>query len=263
MRCKKRTCPSCGVLWAGDTRTRLLTNLIEGYGHDVALLTITPPGSEVFTHDEHGVVLREQAMAWNRPAPRQWSRLNKATRRLLSRANIEPPLMLGYVWAFQKRGVLHLHVAFGARTPADRWAIRCFVGCLKGTAAAHLGVNPPAKGTAHVWGFGFVDLQLGRAGSKGLASYLAKYVCKEGASGRPELAETVDHEDVPKRPIYISPRLTATTRCTMRNLRLRRYYWRASTMRHAGAAECWYVEDLWQRGITVHNGKLRRPARAP
>ncbi len=44
-------------------------------------------------------------------------------------------------------------------------------------------------------------------------------------SGRSELAETVDHPDVPARPIYISRRLTAKTRCTMRNLRLRRYYW--------------------------------------
>jgi hypothetical protein len=250
MRCKKRTCSSCGVLWAGDTRTRLLANLIDGWGKDVALLTVTAPGQKALPYGDDGKVAESIAHAWNVGAPAQWSNMHRRLRRRLARSGRNPPLILGYVWAYQDRGVLHLHLALAASTPAERWAARGYVAALK-------------AGMAEQWGFGFVDLREGRAGSRGLAAYLAKYVCKVGASGRPELAETVDHADVPKRPVYISARLTRGTRCTMRNLRLRRYYWRAETMRQPGTADCWYVEDLWSRGFTVKDGRLVRPARGP
>lgn len=250
IRCKRRSCPACGVLWAGDSRVRLLANLIDGHGGDVAMVTITAPGSEVFDHDQAGHVDRHQAEAWNKGAPAQWSRMHRRAQYLLFRSVGRRASVLGYVWAYQRRGVLHVHVALGADTPGEKAAARAYVALLKG-------------GLAHEWGFGFCDLTMAYAGSRGVASYFAKYVCKEGRGGRPELAETVAHADVPPRPIYLSNRLTARTRCTMRNLRLRRYFWQAPTMRQAGMAECWYVEDLWQRGFRVEHGKLARPARAP
>jgi hypothetical protein len=250
IRCKRRTCSSCGVLWAGDSRVRLLANLIDGHGGDVAMVTVTAPGRDALPHDQEGVVDRAAAEAWNKAAPAQWSRLHRRCRYRLREAPCGPPALLGYVWAFQRRGVLHVHLAFAADTPARKAAARGYVQLLKAGLAAE-------------WGFGFVDLQMAHHGAKGVGNYFAKYVCKEGAGGRPELAETVAHPDVPARPIYLSNRLTARTRCTMRNLRLRRYYWRAETMRQAGMAECWYVEELWQRGLRVEHGRLVRPARAP
>lgn len=249
VRCKRRTCPECGVLWAGDSRVRLLTNLIDGHGRDVAMVTVTAPGSEVFDHDQVGDVDRAQAKAWNDSAPAQWSRMHRRAQQRLSREVQGAAQLLGYVWAFQRRGVLHLHVALAADTPARKRAAERYTALLK-------------AGLAYEWGFGFVDLTMAYAGSRGVASYFAKYVCKD-RNGRPELAETVAHPDVPRRPIYLSNRLTARTRCTMRNLRLRRYYWQAATMRQAGMAECWYVEDLWRRGIRVESGHLVRPARGP
>lgn len=251
MRCKKRVCPVCGELWAGDTRIRLLMNLIEGHGGQVSLLTITAPGRAALVHDESGQVRADVAHAWNQCAPAQWSQMNRRVRYRLRRCGVPVPRLLGYIWAYQVRGVLHMHVVLSADTELERIANRSYVAALK-------------AGAAREWGFGFVDLVDARAGARGLAGYLAKYVCKQGASGRPELAETVAHPDVPARPVYLSPLLTATTRCTMRNLRLRRYYWRAGTMREAGKADCATCEDMWQRGIRVEGGRLRKPpARSP
>lgn len=246
MRCKKRTCPACGQLWAGDTRIKLLANLIDGHGGQVALLTITAPGREALLHDGDGRVDADVAHAWNKQAPAQWSHMNRWLRYRQVKDGAPAPRLLGYIWAYQERGLLHMHLVLSATTELERIANRIYVGRLK-------------AGAAKEWGFGFVDLVDARAGSKGLASYLAKYVCKEGVHGGPELAETVAHPDVPARPVYMCRDLTAVTRCTMRNLRLRRYYWRAKSMRSAGKAQCWYVEDMWQRGITVRDGKLVKP----
>ncbi|HEY0226773.1 MAG TPA: hypothetical protein VGC05_10350 [Mycobacterium sp.] len=130
-------------------------------------------------------------------------------------------------------GRVHLHLALGAESVQEAYAAKVYGQLLKGDrqksarlrVLAARGPELLECGWAKEWGFGFVDVQPMRHGSKGLARYLTKYVCKDGVSGRSELAETVDHPDVPARPIYISRRLTAKTRCTMRNLRLRRYYW--------------------------------------
>src|SRR4051812_47486683 len=69
-RCRKRTCPSCGLLWAGDTRVRLLAN-VEHYGGDVALITITAPGRDRLPD-------RASMERWNLAAPRQWRDLHRA-----------------------------------------------------------------------------------------------------------------------------------------------------------------------------------------
>lgn len=251
MRCKKRTCPACGVLWAGDQRTRLLCNLIDGFGQAVALLTITAPGKDVLPWVE-GVCPREVAQPWNRAAPAQWSTLNRRTRRRLARSGLPAPRLLALVWAYQERGLLHIHAVFAAETELDRIANRAYVQALK-------------RGGAREWGFGFVDLKESRIGSKGLAAYLAKYVCKEGADGRPELAHTVAHADVPARPVYISRQLTRGTRVTMRTLRLKRYFF-VGCSGTAGEASivCRFAEEWWLRGDTVV-GRLgsRRIVRGP
>jgi hypothetical protein len=252
-------------LWAGDNKNRILSNLIDGYGGAVVLLTITAPGADVLPWDGERVE-REAARAWNVSAPKQWSAMHRRLAVVVGRLGLKPNL-LAYVWAFQKRGVLHLHLALGAETVAESYAAKVYGQLLKGDRATSdplrvAGVKGPAdlgRGWAKESGFGFVDVQPMRGGAKGLASYLAKYVCKDGVNGRPELAETVDHPDVPARPIYVSRQLTATTRCTMRNLRLRRYFWRAATCRQAGLVTCDYAEDMAARGLKVRAGRLFKP----
>jgi hypothetical protein len=54
--------------------------------------------------------------------------------------------------------------------------------------------------------------------------------------------------------VYVSSKLTARTRCTMRNLRLRRYY------RHGkGPQDCMLVEENWRRGYRVQFGCIVKP----
>jgi hypothetical protein len=244
-------------------------NLIDGYGGEAVLLTITAPGAEVLPWDGDQVE-RQAARAWNLAAPKQWSAMHRRLAVVLARCGLKPNL-LAYAWAFQKRGVLHLHLALGAQTAAEAYAAKVYGQLLKGDrerseAARVAGKDGPVdleRGWAKEWGFGFIDVQPMRRGSRGLASYLAKYVCKDGVSGRPELAETVDHSDVPARPIYISRRLTGATRCTMRNLRLRRYYWRAWACRQTGLLTCEFAEDLAARGMKVLGGRLVRPLSEP
>lgn len=242
MRCKRRTCPSCGQLWAGDQRTRLLANLIEAHGGAVALLTITAPGRDELPYDEAGQLVRDVAEAWNRGAPAQWSRLHRAVRQRLARRGMPLPELLAYVWAYQRRGALHLHLVLSAELERDRIANRLYVRELK-------------RGAAAEWGFGFVDLVNGRHGGRGLAAYLSKYVAKQRADGHSELAATVAHPDVPARPVYVANRLTARSRVTMRNLRLRRYYQRGGFSCGEAVGACGWVEDMWARGHLVTRGE--------
>jgi hypothetical protein len=274
MRCKSRRCPSCGILWAGDSRTRILTNLVDGYGGSVDLVTITAPGRAALETDDAGQVLEHVAHAWNETAPAQWSHMwRRLSGQMKTKLKLAPNL-LTYSRAYQDRGMLHVHLVFGTETPAERWAVRKLVQLLKspgqgGKSQSYLVARTgPGRhdseirwvrcGWASKWGFGFVDHQRSRGlGAKALASYLAKYICKIGKSGTPELAETVAHPDVPKRPLYIARTCTARTRCTMRNLRLRRYFWRAHCLRRPGLLTCAYAEDLHGR-LEVVDGTLRR-----
>ena len=117
-------------------------------------------------------------------------------------------------------------------------------------------------GLAAEFGFGFVSLEAGRHGSEGVASYFGKYVAKDGASGKPEICETVQRVEVGRRRVvYVSSSLTARTRCTMRNLRRRRYYWRPQTCGRLGRGlSCWSVEQLDKLGLYVALGYLLQGA---
>lgn len=244
--CKRRTCSYCGTLWAGDQRVRLLANL-DAYGGPIELLTITAPGKDVLGADADGRVPARPASAWNRQAPAQWSELNRRVRQRARRGGRRPPNRLASVWAFQRRGVLHLHVVFGAATAWERAANRAYLAELR-------------AGAAYEWGFGFVRLDRAREGSgRALSRYLAKYLTKHGEGGGLELAETVRHRDCPARPVYVAVALTLRTRATMRNLRLRRYFWHAAASVPGSRPDCDYAEDLWLRGIRVTAGRLRRP----
>lgn len=269
MNCKKRTCPYCGNLWAGDVKVMLLQNLNDGYGGPVDMLTVTAPGREALPHieaeDGRLVVDADAAKAWNLAAPKQWSRMWQEAKYLLQRRGEQAPLLLGYVIAFQRRGVIHYHLALAADTAAHKAANRWLVGLMKGTqAAVALFAARPGTlerktvsdaGLAAEWGFGFVSLEAARHGSAGVARYFCKYVAKDGENGRPEITETVQRVEVGRRRVvYVSPKLTARTRCTMRNLRLRRYYWHGG-----GDRDCVLVEENWRRGYRVQFRRIVKP----
>ena len=127
---------------------------------------------------------------------------------------------------------------------AEKWANRRYLRKLRAGAAAEQG-------------FGFVHLSPAFAGRRGVAKYLAKYVAKEGASGRPELAETALHPDCPPRPVYVASSLTLATRATMRNLRLRRYFFVGGVPGYVSLAE---LERWFDEGARVVRNRFCAPS---
>jgi hypothetical protein len=235
------------------------------------MVTITAPGQEVLRHmiGEGGrlVVTPDAAETWNGSAPERWSTMWGTAKYLLRRRGVEVPLLLGYVIAYQRRGVIHYHLALAADTPERKAANRWLVEVLKGTprAVAMFGARAGTlerktvarAGLASELGFGFVSLEKARYGSAGVAGYFCKYVAKDGANGRPEITETVQRVEVGRRRVvYVNQKLTARTRCTMRNLRLRRYYWHARS--HRSERDCAEFESMRRRGYYVSFGGIYR-----
>jgi hypothetical protein len=243
MRCKRRTCPSCGVLWAGDTRVKLQRNT-EAYGGDVTVGTITAPGRDVLPHDGDGQVVLDAASRWNAHAPGAWSRMHRRasarTRRYARRMGGEWMGPLGASWEFQRRGVLHRHFVLPMATHLDRLCARYYVACL--------------DELRHEFGFGFVDRgrrrrhrwsrQLEVVPAQRAGRYLAKYIAGLKSDGRLALTETVTHRDVPGHVTYVSRRLTARTGCTMRSLREARRQFR--------------VDERYGAEVAAIMGRIRR-----
>jgi len=70
---------------------------------------------------------------------------------------------------------------------------------------------------------GLALFEAGRA-----ACYLSKYLSAEAKSG---VRELVVSGQAPRRAVYVATRLTMRTRCTMRNLRTRRYAYMVDRVR--------------------------------
>lgn len=214
MRCKSRKCPECGQLWAGDQRRRLVANL-DAYDGPVMMATITAPGSEVLRHDESGHVRAWDGRVWNRGAPRWWRVLHHRAAQEARRQTGQRPVMLAWVWQYQRRGLLHKHVVLGLATAGDR-------------AAAHAYVNALSR-FASECRFGFVDRgrwdpkrgrrSLREMSGKHAGRYVAKYLVQRMDDGRFAVSETVTHDDVPPLIVYVARALTDRTGVTMRSLR--------------------------------------------
>jgi hypothetical protein len=225
------------VLWAGDTRRKLLVN-VEAYGGAVALVTVTAPGARDLPWDESvcahlgkhrhsgklGCKVDERAAhLWNLQAPGDWRRLHRkastrarrAQLRYCEKAGIEPGdpwAIIAREWEFQARGVLHMHAVVPMATPEERAASRAYVDCLRDLGERHA--------------FGFVDRKLEVVPAQRAARYVAKYIAAvDSGSGKITLSETVTHRDVPRHVTYVSRRLTMRTGVTMRSLRRKRYAW--------------------------------------
>jgi hypothetical protein len=196
------------VLWAGDTRVRVLSNT-ESYGGSVSLITVTAPGRDVLPGPE--------AMhRWNSTAPGRWRKLNRAASQETLRRCGRRPSLLVWTWEYQRRGALHKHLVVGVETAAE-------------LAAAHVYVQALHR-LASEYGFGFVDRGRRTGGRRCLeviparraGRYVAKYLSPLDSNGKPTMSETVTRPDVPPLVVYVARSLTSKTGMTMRYLRWRR-----------------------------------------
>ncbi len=284
-RCRSRKCPSCGVLWAGDTRVKLLAN-IEAYAGDVALVTVTAPGADELPWDSEAlargerVVERWAARRWNKQARHEWramhrkasQRAARAYRRMASDLDLEiaeqagpfrvPPWrIVARSWEFQRRGVLHVHVVVPMATSLERMASQVYAEALDEFREAH--------------GFGFVDRgKRSRSGAvwrRSLevvpqvraARYLAKYIASVEGGGKLGLSETVRHADVPPHVTYVSRGLTTATGVTMRTLRLRRYAHVLAAQRGGDSGAWWAALRDRQAGEALPLAVFRITWRGP
>lgn len=223
MACKARTCPICGALWGMDTRKKLLVN-VQAYGGAVSLVTVTAPGRDLlpFREGTHEVE-RAIARRWNRQARAEWRRIHRKATQKAKRHARRHGFEWGVIaraWAFQRRGVLHLHVIVPMERAIDRICSQIYAEALASMAEAH--------------GFGYVDrgrkTRAGTTWSRRLlevvhqeraARYLAKYVAKHTEVGL-ELHATALHPDAPGQIVYVSRELVSRTGISMRYLRSRR-----------------------------------------
>ena len=242
-RCMRRTCSSYAETWARDTRRRLLDNL-SAYPGRAVMLTLTPPGADVLPwdpavcahlgrHKHDGRlgcrVVAEVARNWNETAPERARELNRvakqqADRELARRGIREKRGKLVHAWEHQKRGVLHQHFLVGMGTAEqDAWGTNVdgLWAQLYGEAMHEL---------APRYGFGFVDtkpLYEEAKPAREAAAYLSGYFIA-GRGKKASITETVRSREVPALVVYVTPKLTRQTFCTMRNLRRARriYMWR-------------------------------------
>jgi hypothetical protein len=209
-RCRSRRCPSCGLLWAGDARRKLLANVSE-YGGDVVIVTVTAPGRDRLP--------TPQAMVrWNLAAPTAWRKLHSRTRQACTRRG-QRVTVVSRTWEYQRRGALHVHVVLGVATARELAGAHAYAAEL---SRRRVGLD-----------FGFVDRGRRTGGRRCLevipseraARYVAKYLSPLDGEGKPTLSETVTRRDVPPHVLYVSRDLTLRTGVTMRSLRWARRCW--------------------------------------
>lgn len=261
VRCMARSCPSCGVLWLGDTRVRVLA-ACQTLTRAVALVTVTAPGVRVLPWDPAtGRVEAAEARRWNEAAPERWSSLHHtaaaAARRVARHWGVEWRLLVK-AWEYQKRGVLHLHLIVPCGSGGERAASEAYVAAL----ARHAAVE----------GFGFVDrgklpVSGPRRSSRRLeavsphraAAYCAAYVASSGA-GKEGIAEVARKQGVPGAVVYVAQALTTESGVTMRSLRARRrllcQFPEAAEDAEAWMAAC--VVDGWRRSRAPFSPDDRR-----
>lgn len=223
VRCGRRGCGSCGVLWLRDTSIRTLA-AVQAHAAPVALVTVTAPGADVLPWDDSGRRVDARAAAdWNRDAPANWTWLHRAAARDARRVASDWGVcwrLLVKSWEYQKRGVLHLHLLVPCATRGEFEASSRYV--------AHLAEN------AHAYGFGFVDRgklpesggrrsarQLTPVDAHRAAAYVSGYLASTGA-GKGGVAEVAQKQGVPGAVVYCAQALTQRSGVTMRSLRDRR-----------------------------------------
>jgi hypothetical protein len=184
---------------------------------------------------------------FNRNAGSSWSALHRAAKVRADRATNHKGWIAALAWEKQKRGLAHVHGVLSAGSPDElRWA-KVYIEALRAMAQSK--------------GFGFVDgwHKVGRKLWPGeqAGAYLSSYFVR-GRGGKAPITENVLAGDLPRFVVFVSRRLTFSTGCTMRNLRLARRVWAW----HRGFAERPEVTD---REMVVAHYLLARmtvPSRA-
>jgi len=193
-RCYRDRCPGNSGRWLSRQARRMQVNLAACSG-ELLMFTITGPGGEWSEWD---------VWAWNTQSWQRFAQLRDLAGKQASR---EVPgistRLVAWVPELQQRGMLHFHLVFEASTLMEkRWAER-YCRYLRRNVAKH-GFGPSTgKGK---WG----REDVGRYVSK-----LPKYLTKSSA-----LRELWESGDAPGRCFYVSRRLTETTGCTIRRLRM-------------------------------------------
>jgi len=225
MPCKRRTCPSYAPLWAYDWRIVLLENLIA-YGGKAVMYTLTPPGADVLPFDRarcthpaqipcsgtRGCVIEERArMIWNATFQKRLSRLYETVQAAVSRDVGVRANVLASGKETQRRGAIHVHYILGVETAVELRAAKAFRRHLERLS------RKPRYAFGHVNGK-FVKPKPAREA----AAYLSSYFLG-GRGHKAKLTEAVLNRELPSLPLYVSRRLTAVTKTTMRNKRRQRH----------------------------------------
>jgi len=185
------------------------------------------------------------AAAWNRTAPARWRQLHRRAYTICSRAGRKPEL-IARVWEMQHRGVLHVHPVLGFTTAGERLAARLYMRHLAELATSY--------------GFGFVERKEREMPAQAAAAYLSAYFVT-GSKKKETLQRSVVHRGMPRSIVHVSTRLTMTTGCTMRRLRLARFIhhrWGVHPMKVS--CESWHELDRYQ---TSDKGVIRRRQEEP
>jgi hypothetical protein len=224
MPCKRRTCPSYADLWAYDWRIVLLENL-RAYEGKAVMYTLTPPGQDVLPFDRtrcshppavpcsgiRGCVVEEAArVEWNETCQERLSRLYETVQMAVKRQVGVRANLLANGKEAQKRGPVHVHFVLGVETALELRAAKAFRRHLERLS------QKPRYGFGHVNGK-FVKPKPAREA----AAYLSSYFLG-GRGHKAKLTEAVLNTELPRLPLYVSRRLTALTRTTMRNKRRQR-----------------------------------------
>lgn len=185
----------------------------------VVLISVTAPGADLLPwacdrqHKHAGgygcQVDRQYARAWAEQAPDNWKALRDAARLAVKRAmrvdhpDYEPAhLVIERVWEPQKRGVPHLHVVAGARTPLELKAVELFHQALLERAPEY--------------GFGSqLHITKPMAGEDA-ARYLAGYLLGRGRTpkpgAKPTIRENLDDPLMPRLLVWETPAIGSISR---------------------------------------------------
>ncbi len=179
---------------------RVRVNIASCTG-ETLMATITGPGGDLTEFDR---------WAWNADAWRRFQHLRDLAGK---QARREVPgitsRLVAWVPELQDRGMLHFHLVFEAGTLLERrWAER-YCKYLRANAVHH--------------GFGR-QFKKGSWGRTHVGRYLSKYLSK---STELRTMWEAGHGTMPGRAFYVSRRLTDTTGCTIRRLRLTGRLWAA------------------------------------
>jgi len=193
-----------------------------GYGGSVMLLTWTAPGQNLLPYDPwldvrdgFRQVDRHLAKAWNQTASKRFSARWRKAQQATKRKTGGPMVWLNKSMAMQKRGVIHGHIAMCTETALLRWRAEVFAEEFRKRGAAH-GFGHDQFDGWEIDGKKVKTLAANRA-----AGYVCKYVMKDGAGGRPEVLETVLHQDMRRERVLMNrPGLSPWTMAALRRVRL-------------------------------------------